>query len=1533
MNGQVDEPKKHNTRSFPANSSSSTPTQVPLGVSRDLPPGKTRANSDSSLLEDTRKPPPLQLSGSIHTPRKALSSSPQSPHPPSVVGQASRYISGVLAKRERSGGLHAVPLANGRHTVSTDVSIEQEMHSRTDETECKVDPVITATATKNKNGATLGDSNSVDLDNQQSFLADVFSGFSEVTENSRESVDGGAISRQSTLSSSSSFTFESFEQLKSPRTPNSSTTPPPQSFASGLKFIDTDSQPSPVQLDFKEPTVIRGHMQKTNVVYASHDNSDTIVTRIPSSGFFDPSQTQSQADFINGPPLGLQDIHSVGIAPVEKKVEADGGSDKGKGRENRKSRHSKSPLRHLKRSLADKIVEEDEAGLGNGQDEVPRDSRRGNDKKEKKNLAKKRSISTSSTAEKLPEQMKSGPREKKISSSLRKPSFFLSPKHQKVSRSFREDSHTREKSLSPDCGGLSKFSMPNLASPSPSPGLSREVTPESGASDSSTSSGKRKRTSLRNIMRSLVGGGGGSKDEAAKSSKSAKGGIDNPVVLKTYKIFEDELPSLPPNDVPVDIEIKMRDSANTKTEDAKRTSNSNPHEEHYQERCVDGPPSDTTVDKPHEEHYQERCVDGPPSDTTVDKPHEEHYQERCVDGPPSDTTVDKVAISSVNKSDHSSNSKHTTITAGNSESTLNSQSGDFSMSSLTDEQEVANHPGKTRKKDDVVSSKTGKVTGKKTLLSSRGKKASTSASKVVGSKTNPVSTRTPYLPSPYAPKKTSITSDRFSPRSSPRSSTRSTGSSTTSGSRTPKSSISRTSPIPNSTLSPKGTSPIPNSTLSPKGTSPASSRKKISSTGRESPKVSNVSPRSSPRSSPLSSKKSNSTSSTKDLGKATTGKTPSSLNRSSPKPSPVSSPRKIVVKTTCTPRESPTSSPNEVRKTLQSTTSPPKASPLLTRKISGSKTSIDSTVSKSSSKKTLSSSGGSSPLSVSPRSSGRKPAAPRLSKVSLDSSKQSDAPSKSPSFSRFSKARQPIKLRSPDQSKVPSPLPKREEKDKQLTLSLSKASSALSAQLSPNTLRKRRLGVSATHSPLASPLDAPKNFVLDVPNSSLASESPIMNLNVDSLLAGVEQKLSVMVKSQSGTDQDADSETPIPKSSHQRESPSPPESFETPESSPLMALKSKDKEETMKGPNNKQSGTTKGSSKVNAKNKDHLKTIEENKTQKISPLLNKKKSEPPSLSSSAASKKSFTASRPPKPPPVKMNSEPHLSTKKTSTTEKPSVSATGMNRPRLMIATDPLSAPSSQTNFTKKTSKVSDTSASSSSTTSLTSGAKMLKSKSGSEVMGKGASQTLNRGTNLSRSTRIRKSSHIRPGSANTTPRRISVATPASSTQHSSTSTLSRPSSGQPSTRKSIRRMSSGELLTKKIRPGSSSTLTREKRPSVAASSGLGVGSTGSVYASMRRPKSSSVLRPSVTGTGPGLTRSSATMSMRLPRSSIGQRTSTLRRSSKGAPPSTVITEPPLSPSRSSTLKRVSNSGTLRKTSSPGEVLSAFDHISAQASV
>ncbi len=1518
---------------------------------------KVRTNSDSTLLEKSKQlPPPLGISRSNTA---QLYSPPQSPHSPVVVGMASKHLTGIIGRhqeRERScsPSLETAPYSRNDafSFENTQKVVNSEKYVAGDHTKHPLNRNLSNGASISSTDTRTDDILRADLTTIINFNAD--SNVPIDLYGGGDGIDGNKLSRQSTLSSSSSFTYDSFDQLTSPP-------PPAKSFASGLTFIDTDFQP-----EEPEPTIIRGTMHKTNVIYGSHDDSNnTVITRIQGSGFFDPSQTQNQADFLEGPnPIGLKEETEL----AEKTSEAQS-QGKAMGKESKRSRNSKSPLRHMKRNVTDKIIEEDENELDggkNGEISSGKNSLKNKKGKEHKDKDKKRSISTSSAPSFLannpngefsPEH-KSVKSERRLFGSARKSAVpNTKSKQNKVSQSFRDD--LRGKSLSPDSGGLSKLSMPNLAMSSPS---SKEGTPESGGSEKESGGvTKKRKISLAQRIKSLMGG------SSSKEDLSTKEKIENPVILKTYKKMDVDLPESPTANHRMNTTNSLGQlpsvSDAAELSSAHRTYSLDcisPISERSIEWPISRPDSVTVggeVGGESGERNNGRTESGSLTETSsvfsqsgdfVSVPDKSKVEESDIDctlSSSSSIELSKSAVSQGSKGLDSRNSTSnkttssakkstkTSITSPNSSKKTNSSSGNFSPSGS---------PRSSKRISTGVSKYSPISTPKDTSPQKRNsdsasvtRKTSGVSSRVTSSnpttKSSPLGTNKKTALSSASSIKASSSGSSLEQSSSPRSSQRSVGKSTQ-------------SPISGRKAAAK---------KSVTATQPAiNSPKAVRKSGTEQPTTVN-SPKAVKKyvttqltiNSPKAIKKSEPTiNSPKAVTKSVTAQTvinsPKAVQKSVTH-SPIGTPK--TVKTSIQvhiSKQSPSGSPKAAKSSMihASSLSSPKASPLLTRRVSPSKTTTNST-NNLSSKAALGGGSSSSPKS-SPRSSTRKAAPPRLGRVSLDTSKEQGTPN-SPSFSRFSKGRQPMKLKSPDQSKVPSPVPKH----KIVAQSSSSSSSKPTLEkLEMNSLKRRRIGISSSESPIISPLFEPQPLAKQ-------SESMGMEMNVGSLLARVEQKLSTLATSElGGALKEPDTENPIPaefksssavfsfsqqssqdiNSGGSREDSPSPEVFQFPESSQSGVVQSL-KRDIVKYPltisasdtieEDKKSGdaVTKKSTASSTKKPPQSVDQKNQKSSFISPQLRVN-----SKSSSVLSN-SFTVSRPPRAPSSKKMSEPNIS----SSTKRPSISSTGMSRPKnIVVATSRKnsSTPSLQNTAAKSNSTPSST------LSAIKAGEKkeFKKSQSSSELKRPSTGTSPSRGSTLNRSTRTRKSSRVRPGSAATLLHR-------NSTQQNIAGGTPNPLSvGQTSNRKSMRRVSSGDILTKKIRPGSSATLGRDRRGSAIAAtsaSGSGIGGGGNVFNSMRRPKSSSVLRPSV-GAGPGFIRSSATMSMRQPRTSVVQRGGTLRKSRKGTPPAVTVSmaEASLaSPSRSSTLKRVSSSGTMKKNST-GEIFSAFDQISSQAS-
>ena len=360
--------------------------------------------------------------------------------------------------------------------------------------------------------------------------------------------------------------------------------------------------------------------------------------------------------------------------------------------------------------------------------------------------------------------------------------------------------------------------------------------------------------------------------------------------------------------------------------------------------------------------------------------------------------------------------------------------------------------------------------------------------------------------------------------------------------------------------------------------------------------------------------------------------------------------------------------------------------------------------------------------------------------------------------------------------------------------------------------------------------------------------------------------------------------------------------------------------------------------------KDQLSPVLEKKeTPKSSPsprLFRKKTSsggaaQSSSISAGKIESQKFTSARPPRPPMMsRLPSDSVVSLHRASSATTASSSSTGMKRPRNVVAGRPSTAASSSSTAAKPPTPPS------SSVSAASTGSEGVKSKS--SALSAGSNKSLPGRFGLRASARAKRISTVATSNsssqlhsakpsevAESSLRRISVGRQSMKTKSatllrpgSAASTSSRKSSiagsdieKASSARKSMRRVSSGELLPRKIKPGASATLNRDRRASQASISGGSSVYTLGRASTLSRPSSASTL---------GLRGTTATRSMRISRGSSGRKSTTTpprapMLTRKATPPSTNVL---LSPTRKNSMKR---------TSSAGEVLAAFDHISAQA--
>ena len=1381
----------------------------------------------------------------------------------------------------------------------------------------------------------------------------------------------------STFSSSGSFTLDTVEpHTKTPSSSHShssfSEIPSPRSYAASLRFVETGggspSSPSPLhQLD--EPSTIRGPMLRTNVVYGSHEE-DTVshITRIPGSGFFDPSQTQSQADFD-------LPVTTTGLLAGRRGVGEEAGpmtEEKQEGLERKGKKSRKSPLRLAKKDRIPEEVEgggEERDGVGEKKrGEVTVSSSRALKKKEKETSSSKRPIKKRAESMHVGSDGKTGDiqfspehRTVSLSSPIRKVSSasLASPTHPatptsnsatpitamvRVSQSFRE-----EKSPTPPGGrGLVKLgSVPNLPTPSPPSGRSREVTPISGGSGSeggasSSSQGKKRKPSLAQRIMNFMSGGGGKDD-----TKPPTPNMDNPVVLKTYKVFEEDVFSPPPTDpAPPSSSITLSPpdpgELGPVISDVSISSGTT-----STEGLLSGGSRLDLVSS-----------SGSFSDaltTSGSEPALVQSGESKVAPPVSKSSSSKASSSKASSkasSSKASSSKASSKTSSKSASKISSSSS--SSSSLVGKKSVS----RVKK---TSSSQEKKSIGKNSTPFPRGVKETSSwtklspmSSPVAARKTSAAATSTSSLRGPPSGRKVSAEPSLGKTASSKKTSVMSTSSKNG-----PMSSLSKPGAKGKEVVkktSKAAASPLTTSTSSISPSSPAMGRKVPSirktsspatSASKSSPRNSPITPRktsalgspspssrttivksgpspgTSPKSSPLSVKKvssgtlSSSLLLAKESAKVHKGPSQSSsLAPPSPKASPVPSKRSILVTSSASPTSgskraitvsssvTPKASPLLNKKSSSSSpkpgsSSPPKVSPQLKRarlsagsspqssfkratpgsastpspqssfKRATPSTSSGPSPRSSAGKSKLSVGSASPPKGSSPQSSVRKPAGPRIAKVSLDSSKP--LPDSSGRFERFSRSRQPFKLKSPDQSKVSSPLPPKRTSEggkpaRPQTLPTTAEEEDPISPLTPLTPRRRKVGMSMTESPMLSPTTSSASISTTVSGGkekdcflppkvaaagmAAALPSSNMDMSVDSLLAGVEEKLGKLASTTTtsqGSDatKDEDDEgkklavadfatsaifsTQSSQSSIEFEpenllpqpitgirgvasSPLAPDILSlSPKTSPVLQRPNKEKgkekgkeKEASKKPTTKESSNLQLATK--AKKKQSPLTVK-----KDSPVLNRKgstRSQDGTHTTLTSAKsdsaiKSFTTARPPKPPSsLRKGSEP---AKKQSASTASSGSASGSgsgssmgtSRPRLLIS----AATSSSSGAS---SKKPSPGPSKTQTTPTGSRSKSLGRVSVGQLPVEGPARTQrsssidvglppSRGSALNKSIRAKTSGRLRPSSATASSRRYSVApTPAtgSSSISPSSLTLQRPLTGQSSARKSMRRQS-----------------------------------------------------------------------------------------------------------------------------------------------
>lgn len=1178
-----------------------TPTQVPLADSRIHPvvgdtgyPGKgsgsvysrPRFHSDDEILSHKKKPAPFFTHASTVA-NFERPASPQSPHSPLAVSLASRHLAGILRRQqEREGSASPSPnlsKTNSRQdkvfsfpSVDRDIDNYSSVTSASGGTESTLTPQNAAHKSAQMQAHHLEPSKDSFIHNTVTSLTPTYGEYGTMTsadsafsELPSEEPDGAKMSKGSHVSNSNSFTFENFEGFSSNQNPGGRNPNTQHSFAENLKFVDSssDSQYGSMLSSADKP------VNKAQVVYRPIDvmNVDDI-TMIPGSGFFDASQSQADVQVDLGlPPLTFNEPATSSEKGSKKK----GVKSKESKKSPASSKSSKSGFRLLRKNSSTKTIEEiseSEDGIGDD-DETPKLKPKfaKKEKESKKSSSKLRSASESmlstdgspgskkqrkqsTSTSKSPPPIDSSPSPSAVTGKPPLPnSTPKKTKLRKGSSSFRD---FREKS--PDSSGLSKNSMPDLASPTR---RSRNSTPDSNLSSGSDTkmSGKQEKTSLRKrisqSLRDLVGkeSPGGTSKSSWKFSDDI-GSSESPVALKGFKHLNESSPTLTAaiseNQVSSLSEVD-RNSLHEDTEFIPRTYSMEHLRPKYEERAVD------VVSYPENTRssFQGGAILNDSDTHSVSSSEYHTASDSEMDASGSHTGLASSSIQILNSATGDASqdfgyapkkksvadmlASHNSPTQTSSEvsledKTTSSSSSDpkSELSSQTKQGKVISGKGLRK----TASSNTPTTSKSNTSAGDQKPKSKDEKSKLPLSKGSAVSTKKAASPSSSPRSSQRLTNKPsspvagkkgVSPVTSPLSSQRmGTKASSKTSSKSPSSQKSKTS----TTVASPSASPRSSQRVSKTGTtlsaSPRSSQR-LSKQVNSSSTVKSTSPSSSPRSSQRllsrdTPKKTASPSasprSSQRLGK--TG-TPSKL---SPKTSPVASKKTTQV--------SPTSSPHAGRKVTPMKSSPTKDSPLLKRKQS-------------------------------PAVTVTKPSPPKLAKTPLESSSEQD--DGSDGFSRFTRGRTPIKMRHSGAKESNETLAERvkriKEHRKSESHSLRVASTSkkdpaslaatrrattylgskqppslspvASESRSPNKSnpttpimkgKKRRVGVTQDTAPSIDPIilhevTAPSKST-EVMNDLVSKTATDLSMDVDSLLSAVGDKLDLLTISpgQSGSD-------------------------------------------------------------------------------------------------------------------------------------------------------------------------------------------------------------------------------------------------------------------------------------------------------------------------------------------------------------------------------------------------------------------------------
>lgn len=1361
------------------------------------------------------------------------------------------------------------------------------------------------------------ESDSLDLTPTNDDFGTLRSADSAFSEMITEEHDGSKMSKPH-MSTSDSFSFEEFRNFETEASP-------PRTYAEGLKFVDSNDS----QYNSSERSI-----SKAQIVYRPIDITHTgDVTMIPGSGFFDASQSQADVD-----------IGFLTAVPEPKEIKVDTSTSKTskskeKSRENRKS---PSRFQLFKRNSKTKVIDEEpelEAEVGDG-DDTPKVKSKFL-RAERESASPKlsvRSVSestpppsnsydTSSSKQRSTSAVHSS-RDSSPSVSSKKPPLPLSitpkkMKKKKGSYSFRE----LEKPKSPDF----KSSMPNLTSPPPSSTRESTLSPESFASSGSDDRSSKKpslRKRISQSLRDLVG----SKEISSSTSKSSWKFSEevkpdpepNSVLLLGYRPLDETMATLP-SSVSVD-QIPVLPTFDS------RGIQESKLESQFKEISVDWKASvpanrgSVSSDEYHtaSESEQELTQTGGLAMASIQILNSPTGLSQDFGYAPKKKRV----IVSPAISESKSLNKPSKSTSKLKQGEIVSRKGDRKVSTPVFSRNISSP--KSSQRSAIKTTVSGKTESPQS--SPRSSLRTTSTKKLsadIGKSSPANSPRSSLRMSSQLVKKTTPTS---SPRSSLRSKT-SAPSSVKTPSPSQRTSLSSTKPISTK----PATSPQPTRRItSPAAASPKSVRKSTSnSSPLSSPKSIKravpgkaVSPLTSPRSSQRVSTSSVSgtvVKSSLSTGRTSTGKT------SSPSSSPRSSQRLGKVGAT-TSSSAPSLKPN--------------VTPVL-RESSTPKTNV----------KKNSSPSVESPLLKKKQSSQIKPSAPKLSKTPMEPVKESSIDSNS--FSRNNRGRKPLKGRTgeliDDRSKR---IVKSKKTSEHLPLKLDLASNTngatnqlpplnlaetdpallspdLSTPTTPGGTKKRKVGHIVA--PIIEELVANKTATpqsTEQMNELVAKSAADISLDVDSLLAAVGEKLDMF----NGPSEQTESKTASSSHSISQKNGKPPPDSQP----PIASMKATVFEATPL--HSRESSIDIDTFLEQAAEQEALKLEKEKANKKVSttdktPVISKKKTSVQSTGRAKSSLQSksesqivggtFTSSLPPRPP---LNKQQSDSSTKLSTADR-KTSKTGTNRPRQIIVATTNTLPSAsgsqvQTSLHKPNSvkgnatqlsvggnktmpilKPQSKSTSSISRASTNSGSNVL-SRSSMRASSKKISLTTPPLHGVKSSVPKSKDSTLsRIGDRNMKSRAsVSSRTGSSTVRTSVVSSLSQDSNTtrkistvNSSSRRSMRRVSSGDGLQKKVKPGSSATLSRS--------------STSGVYSSMRKSGKFNTIRP----------RSSSN-------AGLSQSPNTLKRTPSGgrkvSAPSSTMSRKSVS---ASAIGSQSRKGTLKRTGSGGEILSVFDQISSEA--